>query len=248
MNHVLFTCTIVRQSWALCNFPIPENGFDPFSIYSNIYYVLQVGKNQSCPYNIRRSGPWIMWSIWKNRNCLLFNGSLSVGSTITRSIFVEIDHWFLVKDLEDQERATDLERKKRIIFGWKPPHVTWLKCDIGYVWDKNRFECEASWILRNSDGKVLLRGRRSFNNILSKTEYSFESWSWAIKNMKSLHFDNIIFSSEDHTLVGALSKPAVWPALKFYYLKLSSLLNNCLSWRVESQSRQALNVAFRIAK
>lgn len=27
MNHVLFTCSIARQSWALCNFPTPVNGF-----------------------------------------------------------------------------------------------------------------------------------------------------------------------------------------------------------------------------
>ena len=80
----------------------------------------------------------------KNRNNFLFNGSLSVGSNFTRSIFQEIDHWFLVKNLEDQEKAIDLEMKKRIIFGWKPPPATWLKCDIGSVWNKSRSECGAS--------------------------------------------------------------------------------------------------------
>nr|VDD45834.1 unnamed protein product [Brassica oleracea] len=34
--------------------------------------------------------------------------------------------------------------KKRIIFGWKPPPATWLKCDIGSVWNKSRSECGAS--------------------------------------------------------------------------------------------------------
>ena len=121
-----------------------------------------------------------------------------------------------------------------------------LKCDIGSVWDKSRSECGASWILRNSTGLVLLHGRSSFNNILSKTDASFESWNWAIESMYSLHFDNIIFSSEDHTLVGALSKPAAWPALKFYSLKLTSMLNNFLCWWVEKQSRQALTAAFRL--
>ncbi|KAF3554204.1 hypothetical protein F2Q69_00011822 [Brassica cretica] len=137
--------------------------------------------------------------------------------------------------------------KKIIIFGWKPSPATWLKCDIGSVWNKSRSECGASWILRNSNGSVLLHGRRSFNNILSKTDGSFESLSWAIESINSLHFDNIIFSSEDHSLVGAISKPAAWPTLKFYSLKLSSMLNNFLCWRVETQSRQALTAAFRIA-
>ena len=101
-------------------------------------------KNQNYPLIIRRSGPWILWSIWKNMNIFLFNGSLSAGSNFTRSIFEEIDHWFLVKNLEDQEKAIDLEMKKRIIFGWKPPPATWLKCDIGSVWNKSRSECGAS--------------------------------------------------------------------------------------------------------
>ena len=116
MNHVLFTCTIARQSWVLCNYPVPENGFDPSFIYSNIFYVLKMGNNQRCPSNIRRSGSWILWSIWKNRNSLLFNGSLSVGQIFAKSTFEEVDHWFLVKEMENHDRAFDLERKKRVIF------------------------------------------------------------------------------------------------------------------------------------
>ena len=115
-------------------------------------------KNQNYPLIIRRSGPWILWSIWKNMNIFLFNGSLSAGSNFTRSIFEEIDHWFLVKNLEDQEKTIDLEMKKIIIFGWKPPPATWLKCNIGSVWNKSRSECGASWNLRNSNESVLLHG------------------------------------------------------------------------------------------
>lgn len=106
--------------------------FDPSSIYSNIFYVLKMMNNQNCPSNIRRSGPWIFWSIWKNRNSFLFQGRLSVGPIFSQFIYEEVKHWFLVKEFENQ----------RILFGWKAPPDSWLKCDIASVWDKNRNEIE----------------------------------------------------------------------------------------------------------
>ncbi|XP_048591502.1 uncharacterized protein LOC125576153 [Brassica napus] len=247
MNHVLFNCTIARQSWAICHFPAPVNGFDPSSIYSNIFYVLKMGNNQNWPVHIRRSGPWILWQIWKNRNSFLFKGSLIVGSKFATSLLQEADHWFLIKEMEKQEQAIDLEKKKRIIFGWKPPPSSWFKCDIGFDWDKNRKESGAAWILRNAEGKVLLHGRRSFSNIRSKSESSFQSWLWALESMKSLHFDHVIFSAEDRDIVNAISKPATWPSLKAFSFKLIEMLHEFLFWQVESQSRQALKPVFLIA-
>lgn len=131
INHVLFVCSVARQIWASSNFPSPVNGFDPESIFSNIFYVLKSRKNLLIPEEIRRTGAWILWAIWKNRNTFFFEGTLSVGPSFIKSILDEVDHWFLVKSIEKQERAIDLERKKRILFGWKPPPSSWLKCDIG---------------------------------------------------------------------------------------------------------------------
>jgi len=73
-----------------------------------------------------------------------------------------------------------------------------------------------------------MNGRRSFVGINSKIEASFESWSWALESMKNLHFNAIIFASNDHDLIGAISKPSAWPSLKFYS---SHLLADCkISW------------------
>lgn len=58
-------------------------------------------KNQRIPINIRMSGPWIMWSIWKNRKSFFFEG-FSLSPTFTRSIYEEVDHWFLIKDVENR--------------------------------------------------------------------------------------------------------------------------------------------------
>lgn len=117
VNHVLFDCTIAKQTWALSNFPLPPNGFDHSSVYSNIYFVLKTRKNLLIPDNIRRSGAWILWSIWKNRNAFFFEGKLALGPSFINGIYKEVDHWFFIKSMEEQEKTIDLEKEKRIIFG-----------------------------------------------------------------------------------------------------------------------------------
>lgn len=128
----------------------------------------------------------------------ILEGNLSLGPYLFRSIYEEVDHWFLIKSIEKQEQAFDLEKKKKIIFGWKPPPIFWFKCDIGFAWDKIRKQSRASWILRNSEGKVL-HGKRSFTDISSKQDAFLESWRWAIESLKSFHFNSIMFASDDQT-------------------------------------------------
>lgn len=60
INHVLFTCTLARQYWAISNFSHLISGFSPSSVYSNIFYVLKSRENLSIPSNISRAGPWII--------------------------------------------------------------------------------------------------------------------------------------------------------------------------------------------
>lgn len=154
----------------------------------------------------------------------------------------------MIKSIDKQEKDIDLANKKKIIFGWKPPPISWFKFDIGCVWDKIRQECGASWIIRNRDGKVLFHGRRSFSGIASKHDASLECWSWAIECLKTFNFNSIIFASDDHELIGAISKPSAWPSLLFYSLKIKPLLNSFQDWKVQFYSHHNIKGAKLIAK
>nr|VDD00961.1 unnamed protein product [Brassica oleracea] len=65
-----------------------------------------------------------------------------------------------------------------------------------------------------------MNGRRYFVGISSKLEASFE------KSMKTLHFNAIIFASDDHDIISAITKPSAWPSLKFYSSKLLAWLHD----------------------
>lgn len=48
-NHILFSCTVARQVWALSNIPVPEGGFSETSLFSNYYYLIELAKNNRVP-------------------------------------------------------------------------------------------------------------------------------------------------------------------------------------------------------
>lgn len=61
INHVLFTCTLARQVWAISGFPHPKEGFDQTSIYANMSYLFQIWRNhEEMRWNTKRF-PWLLW-------------------------------------------------------------------------------------------------------------------------------------------------------------------------------------------
>ncbi|KAF8117523.1 hypothetical protein N665_0009s0047 [Sinapis alba] len=156
---------IDTRSWEISNFPHPHAGFDSYSVYSNIYYVLKSRNNPLIPEYIKKWSLDYMPRSWR-RFPTKGNSFLSHSG--------------------------------------------------------------ASWILRNSEGKVMMKGRRSFVGIDSKLEASFESWKWTIESIQHLHFNGIIFASDDHDLIGAISKPSAWPALKFHSFHLLLMVRSVI--------------------
>lgn len=92
---------------------------------------------------------------------------------------------------------------------WTPPPMSWLKCNIGSLWNKNNHEAGATWVLRNDEGTILLHGRRSFISIKSDLDANFESWLWAIDSMKTLGMNQVISGAEANDLIGAVNRPPV---------------------------------------
>ena len=154
----------------------------------------------------------------------------------------------MIKEAECHEKAIDLERKKRIIYEWKPPPKDWLKCDIASAWNKSNQQSGASWVIRNNEDKVVMHAKRFFVGIHSKFEAFFESYSWTLESMKNLHLNAIIFASEDSDIIGALSKPSAWPSLRFQSSTLLNCLQDIVDWKVHFNSHQHIFGAKLIAR
>lgn len=103
INNVLFTCSLSCQIWALSSLPLPEDGFDPRSIYQNLHHVLLMCKNFRVPIEVRRSPPWILWSLWKNRNSLFFEGLVSSPIDILQKFKEDSQEWFQAQVIENHD-------------------------------------------------------------------------------------------------------------------------------------------------
>lgn len=50
----------------------------------------------------------------------------------------------------------------------------------------------AAWIVRNSNGQVLLHSRRFYSQVHSLFDAKVKSWEWALDNMKKHHLEKLL--------------------------------------------------------
>ncbi|XP_013713792.1 uncharacterized protein LOC106417551 [Brassica napus] len=198
INHILFTCHVARQVWALANVPSPSGGFDLTSHYSNIHYLFSLGSNKSIPNKVRNALPWITWFLWKNRNNLMFEGKQSALFELVENFFVESEMWSLAQveeekeDLEERGDGTACQKR------WVPPRG-WFKCNIGVDWMKGTRLGGGAWVLRDEKGKVILHGRRAFSEIGSFHDAKLQVLVWLVESIISHHQNKVIFALDDGT-------------------------------------------------
>lgn len=75
-----------------------------------------------------------------------------------------------------------------------PPLAT-VKCNIGASWSSCNNRSVASWVVRDSKGKILMHGRRSCVAVTNLQMAEFLATFWAVECMHTMHMDNIIFES-----------------------------------------------------
>lgn len=247
-NHILFTCDVARQVWALSNFPSPLNGFHADSIFVNFHYLFQMSKNIRIPKEIRSCYPWILWFLWKNRNKLLFEGTEFRAVDIVDKAYDEAVVWFEAQKLDRDGEKCDIEPLLTHRRTWSKPPLNWLKCNYGYVWTKKKKLLGVAWIVRDYKGDTLLHSRRSFANVQTQQEAKMIALCWSLESMVSHRLDNIIIAGEDATLLKVIERPRAWPSFTSEFLTLKILLNHFTGWNCKVECRCSNRCAFSIAK
>ncbi|KAG7591372.1 Endonuclease/exonuclease/phosphatase superfamily [Arabidopsis thaliana x Arabidopsis arenosa] len=167
INHVLFTCAIARQVWALSLFPSPASGFSQSSIFANFQYVLSIGNDPQVPIEISQPFPWILWVLWKNRNKFTIEGKQFLAVDTINKIKGDASQWLFSQSAEKELDQLHENERRLVKKVWKPPDSLWDKCNIGVSWLKRKNVVGASWVVRDSHGRVKLHSRRMFSNISS---------------------------------------------------------------------------------
>ncbi|XP_010419000.1 PREDICTED: uncharacterized protein LOC104704647 [Camelina sativa] len=249
INHILFTCTIARQIWALSGLPSPVGGFSLNSIYANMYDALLMGKNSKIDISIRRSFPCILWLLWKNRNNLIFEGRLFLVTDLVLKIRESSHEWFQAQELsQEEEEINNLQSPPKDSKSWRPPSKPWLKCNVATSWNQEKSLCGASWVLRNYEGRVLMHARTAICDVDTKDTAQLQGSLWAIESMRSLKIPRVMFAQDTKELVGATNRPDAWPNFRYHSECLLRALASLPHWRTVLEDRKTNLGAFLIAR
>ena len=224
INHVLFTCSVARQVWALSGVSTPEFGFQNGSIFANIQFLFELQKNSFIPIQISRSWPWVLWRLWKNRNKFFSDGITFCLLKSIAKIRDDVQEWFMAQSIIRNDEPDDHASNARCLPPWEPPQVGWVKCNIAAAWSGKKRLCGGAWVLRDNQGKVLLHSRKAFSHLTSKKEYLFRCVLWAITSMLSHRQSRVIFAFEPGDLSSAFARPKAWPSFAFQVSELTHFL------------------------
>ncbi|KAG2315720.1 hypothetical protein Bca52824_018842 [Brassica carinata] len=248
INHILFTCPVARQVWALANVPSPRNGFDEVSHYSNFHFLFSLTCNKMCSHQVVNAMPWLVWFLWKNRNSLLFDGKQANLLELVAKTFEEAEMWSLAQineqREEEEERADLMKQAKR----WSPPPRGWLKCNIGVDWMRSTHKGGGAWVIRDHNGKVLIHSRRAFSQIKNLHEAKLDSLLWSIESISAHHLKRVIFAIDDGDLTGMILRPKAWPNFKRESSRILNKFGSIDGWRLVKEERANNRGAFLIAQ
>lgn len=83
--------------WELTDIPIPINGFS-VSVAENVTYMFYLMERHDLPYNNRGSILWIIWSIWKNRNSIIYAGKQDSLHRLIQTAYDDSKYWREIND------------------------------------------------------------------------------------------------------------------------------------------------------
>ncbi|KAH0878107.1 hypothetical protein HID58_065501, partial [Brassica napus] len=129
---------------------------------------------------------WIEKIVEKGWNATLPDGNTSLTDRIN-SCRSALARW---KKTQNMNSQSNIERLTKLA-----PADDIVKCNIAASWSDTSRKSGASWIVRNSRGKVLRHGRRSFSFVQSRELAELLAIFWAIESMNSMRKDEIIFES-----------------------------------------------------
>lgn len=256
IQHVLFGCSFPRQVWAMSDYPNPERGMDVGSVFTNINHFLINRDNLRWPIELRRSFPWTIWRIWKNRNLFFYEGKRFSPLETMEKVRKDVEDWFAAQEVEEEREDRGVHDGNYVSHltpfsfdqGWKPPPHGWFKCNVGLSWSQRNGLAGGAWVLRDETGLVLLHSRRAFFGIESLQDAHLLSIIWAVESMGSHKMSKVIFGVGDAFLVGVTNRPQAWPSFRFHSSEILAALGAIMEWRMVFDGLIANRGAFLIAK
>lgn len=214
--NVLFGCDTAKLMMAMTQIPSPPNGFS-VSLEDNIRFVLDLMEDQSLAEDVHFSIPWVLWSIYNNRNAILYAEFQKVLESVVGRATEEAKRWRQIKNLSLMQKVESMKRKVSKD-RWQPPVQGVIKCNINANWRNSNMHCVTSWIARDNTVSVKFHARDAHTWSVNRITAELRCIVWALQNLSDLRFTDIVIGMDCQAAYEAVTKPYFLNSHIFYIL------------------------------
>ncbi|CDY43011.1 BnaC05g28900D [Brassica napus] len=150
---------------------------------------IQKVSDETVPLAQRQAIPWILWTIWKNRNMILY---ADTQESLIIQIQKAVEEAHLWKELNMQQQTLEIlhglneETKK-----WDPPLPGYVKCNIHANWRNAKLHSGVAFIVRDQSGIVLHHARDANTFSPNRATAELRCLVWTLQSLKDLGYQDV---------------------------------------------------------
>ncbi|XP_010468606.1 PREDICTED: uncharacterized protein LOC104748702 [Camelina sativa] len=174
INHALFVCSWSCSIWELVPMLLEPGGFPFASIYANLDFIFWRASSQGGASDIISSLPWILWSLWKDKNKKVFQR-------------IELEPIEIINQAATDKLIWE-DAKSFSVNNPLPPPVVEVRdssifCQVDGSWKgTDPFQGLGWWCCNGHDITLLLRAR-SLRRGLSPLHTELQALIWAMESL-----------------------------------------------------------------
>jgi len=156
IKHVFFQCTKAQELWTEFDV-IPSQNVQNADLVELLNGCLHIMEDSNMELVRRRAIPWMLWTIWKNRNSLLY-AEVQESTLLLAHIALEASTlWNELNKVEQggNQYLHDLGAPEK----WAPPAPGLVKCNMHANWRNDRYLTGGAWITRDHRGEFGMHTR-----------------------------------------------------------------------------------------
>ncbi|XP_022575814.1 uncharacterized protein LOC111215880 [Brassica napus] len=202
--HTFFLCPFAQQVWS--NVPLK----DEVHIATDDTFATAVVRFRSTiclpptgiPHTIL---PWICWSIWKDRNSLIFENKLSQPEEVATKGLAWEREWNKAQTNTKELQSTNLHTDRQEDRGLADSGSEVIICRTDAAWDAARKKAGLAWIFTGSKEVTLSRGSMVQNFVDSPLVAEALAVREGLYTAVNQEFSHIRVYSDNSTLIGAIN-------------------------------------------
>ena len=157
----------------------------------------------------RRPIPWMLWTICKNRNSLLYAEVQESTLLLAHIALEESTLWNELNKVEQggNQYLHDLGAPEK----WAPPAPGLVKCNMHANWRNDRYLTGGAWITRDHRGEVGMHTRDALLPSPDRLSAEMNCFLWVLRSLRDLRLEEVSVGIDSQRLVEAIQNPIRWP-------------------------------------